>query len=157
MAVRRRARGGGSGRLIGVTEPAPPLGPQPVPAPPAALGPTGRGAAYGLVLVLTVLLAVWAAFLVPLRVDGTLVPVCWLLALGGTVGLGTAGGRLYGKAGVIGPVLLWLVVAFTFGSRRAEGDLVVPGSTTGLVFLLAGAVGGAVAYGVQVTRAPSPR
>jgi len=141
-----------------VTEPAPPLGPPPVPATPAPpLGPTGRGAAYGLVLVLTVLLAVWGAFLVPLRVDGTLVPVCWLLALGGNVALGTAGGRLYGKAGVVGPVLLWLVVAFTFGSRRAEGDLVVPGSTTGLVFLLAGAVGGAVAYGVHVTRPPSPR
>ena len=140
-----------------MTEPAPPYGPPPVPAPPAPLGPTGRGAAYGLVLVLTVLLAVWGAFLVPLRVDGTLVPLCWLLALGGNVGLGTAGGRLYGKAGVVGPVLLWLVVAFTLGSRRAEGDLVVPGSTTGLVFLLAGAVGGAVAYGVQVTRAPAPR
>ena len=108
-------------------------------------------------LALTVLLAVWGAFLVPLRVGGTLVPLSWLLALGGNVGLGAAGGRLYGKAGAVVPVVLWLLVAFTLGTRRAEGDLVVPGSTAGLVFLLAGAVGGALAYGVQVTRAPSPR
>lgn len=125
--------------------------------PAAPLGPTGTAAAYALVLLLTVLLAVWGAFLVPLRVGGTLAPVCWLIALGGNVALGTAGGRLYGKAGTVVAALVWLVVAFTLGSKRTEGDLVVPGSTVGLVFLLLGAVGGAVAYGVQVTRLPSPR
>lgn len=108
-------------------------------------------------LALTVLLALWGAFLVPLRVSGVVLPVCWLLALVGNVVLGAAGGRLQGKAGVVLPVLLWLFVAFTLGNRRAEGDLVVPGSTAGLGFLLAGAVGGAVAYGLHVSRAPSPR
>lgn len=132
------------------SEPAPPTLPD---APP---GPVEVGAAYALVLVLSVLVALWGAFLVPLRVGGTLVPVCWLLALGSTAVLGAWGGRLLGKAGAVVPVLLWLAVAFTLGTRRAEGDLVVPGSTTGIVFLLAGAVGGAVAYGVQVTRLPAP-
>ena len=126
-------------------------------APPAPLGAAARTAAYALVLALTVLLALWGAFLVPFRVSGTLVPVSWLLALAGNVVLGTAGGRLYGRAGAVVPMLLWLVVALTLGSRRAEGDLVVPGSTTGLVFLLVGAVGGAMAFGWQVTRPPSPR
>ena len=125
--------------------------------PPAPLGAAARTAAYALVLALTVLLALWGAFLVPFRVSGTLVPVSWLLAVAGNVVLGTAGGRLYGRAGAVVPMLLWLVVALTLGSRRAEGDLVVPGSTTGLVFLLVGAVGGAMAFGWQVTRPPSPR
>lgn len=125
--------------------------------PPQPLGAAGRTAAYGLVLALTVLLALWGAFLVPLRVGGVLLPVSWVLALGGNVVLGVVGGCLHGKAGVVLPVLLWMLVAFTLGSRREEGDLVVPGSTTGLGFLLAGAVGGAVAYGLHVSRAPSPR
>ena len=120
--------------------------------PPAPLAGAGRTAAYALVLALSVLLALWGAFLVPFRVSGTLVPVSWLLALAGNAVLGTVGGRLHGRAGAVGPVLLWLVVALTLGSRRAEGDLVVPGSTTGLVFLLAGAVGGAMGYAWHVTR-----
>lgn len=125
--------------------------------PAAPLGRGGTAAAYALVLLLSVLLALWGAFLVPLRVGGTLVPVSWVVALVGNVVLGSIGGRLLGKLGAVVPVLLWLAVAFTLGSRRAEGDLVVPGSTPGLVFLLAGAVGGAVAYGVQVTRVSAPR
>lgn len=113
-----------------------------------------RRSIYGLVLLLTLLLAVWGAFLVPLRLGGALLPVSWVLALGTTLVGGVVGGRLLGKAGAVVPVLLWLAVAVTLGTKRSEGDLVVPGSTAGLVFLLAGALGGAVAYGIQVTRLP---
>ena len=126
------------------------------PAPPAAPpGPGQTAGAYALVLLLAVLLAVWGAFLVPLRVGGTLVPVSWAVAFGGNLVLGVAGDRLAGKAGALVPALLWLVLAFTLGSKRAEGDLVVPGSTEGVVFLLAGALGSAVAYAVAVLRPPS--
>ena len=51
-----------------------------------------RAGRFALVLLLTVLLAVWGAFLVPLRVGGVPVPVGLLLALA-TVPLGLAGGR----------------------------------------------------------------
>lgn len=120
--------------------------------PAAAPSRAAVAAAYALVLVLTVQLAVWGSFLVPLRIGATLAPVAWAVALVGNVVLGMSGGRLLGRAGAGVPALLWLVVAFTFGSRRAEGDLIVPGTPAGLIFLLLGAFGGAVAYGLHVTR-----
>ena len=146
-----------------MTEPAAqpgPTHPEPAEQPGVATpgpGAAARAAAYALVLVLTVLLAVWGAFLVPLRVAGLAVPVCWFVALAGNVVLGIAGGRLLGKVGAVVPVLVWSAVAFALGTRRSEGDLIVTGSVSGLGFLLAGAVGGAVAYGLQLTRLPSPR
>lgn len=110
-----------------------------------ALGPAGTALSYALVVLLTVLLAVWGAFLVPFRVAGVLVPVCWVLAVAGNTALCLAGGRLGGRAGAAVPGLLWVVVAFTLGSPRAEGDLVVPGTPVGLVFLLLGVGASAVA------------
>lgn len=105
-------------------------------------------APYALVLVLAVLLALWGAFLVPLRFGATPLPVSWFIALGGNLALGVAGGRLLGRPGALVPGLLWLAIALTLGTKRGEGDLVVPGTTMGLVFLLVGAVAAAVAYGV---------
>ena len=103
-------------------------------------------ASYALVLVLAVLLAVWGSFLVPLRVGSVPLPVSWLIAGVGHGVLGWAGGRLLGRLGALGPGLLWLVVAFTLGSSRSEGDLIVPGTVVGLVFLLVGGVASTVAY-----------
>ncbi len=120
-------------------------------------GRQGTYAAYGLVLVLTVLLAVWGAFLVPLRVGGTAVPVCWVVAVVGNVLLGRYGGQLLGRSGALVPGLLWLGIALTLGSKRREGDLIVPGSVTGLVFLLVGAIASAVAYGLASPGAPTSR
>ena len=104
-------------------------------------------ASYALVLLLALLLAVWGAFLVPLRIGTVPVPVSWVIAVVGNGLLGWVGGRLLGRLGAAGPGIVWLVVALTFGTQRAEGDLVVPGTTTGLVFLVSGAVASAVAYG----------
>lgn len=137
-----------------MTEPAPlsaPVGREPV----DPLGPFATVGAFALVLVLTVLLSLWGAFLVPLRIGGTLVPVCWVIALVGNVLLGRAGGRLLGRFGTVVPLLVWLAIAFTLGSRRTEGDLVVSGSPVGLGFLLAGALGGAASYVLFLSR-PTP-
>ena len=123
-------------------------------APPDA--PPGRAltwVSYALVLLLALLLAVWGAFLVPLRVGTVPVPVSWVIAIVGNGVLGWVGGRLLGRRGAAGPGIVWLVVALTLGSQRAEGDLVVPGTVPGLVFLVAGAIAGAVAYGA-VPRSP---
>ena len=104
-------------------------------------------ASYALVLLLALLLAVWGAFLVPLRIGTVPVPVSWVIAVVGNGLLGWVGGRLLGRVGAAGPGIVWLAVALTFGSQRAEGDLIVPGTVTGLVFLVAGAIASAVAYG----------
>lgn len=128
----------------------------PDPSPAAAPGrgpqepltPAQTRAAYGLVLLLTVLVSLWGAFLVPLRWGATPLPVAWVIAAAGNLALGWAGARLLGRRGVLGPAVLWLVIALTLGSKRGEGDLVIPGTTIGLVYLLVGAVASAVAYGL---------
>ena len=119
---------------------------------PGAWSTSERAWAYALLVLLTVLLALWGAFLVPFRVGGTLVPVSWAVAVVGNLAVGRAGARLAGSTGAVVPGVLWLGLVFTLSSRRAEGDLVVPGTTVGLVFLLAGAVASAVAYGLAVLR-----
>lgn len=107
---------------------------------------------FALVLLLTVLLCLWAAFLVPLRVGGVRVPVSLLIALVGNVLLGRAGGRLLGAPGVLVPGLLWLSLAYLLGTQRAGGDLVIPGDLVGIAFLALGALGFAVAFGMTSAR-----
>jgi hypothetical protein len=114
-----------------------------------------RGWAGALVLVLTVLLAVWGAFLVPFRVGATVVPVSLVIAVVGNVLVGRAASRLAGSAGALGTGVLWVGLALVLSSRRAEGDVVVPGTTVGMAFLLSGALASAVAYGAAVLR-PAP-
>jgi hypothetical protein len=114
--------------------------------------PAQRGWAYGLVLLLTVLLAFWGAFLVPFRVGARLVPVSLVIAVVGNVLVGRAASRVAGSAGALVTGALWIGVVLVLSSRRAEGDVVVPGSAVGTGFLLAGAVASAVAYGAAVLR-----
>ena len=114
-----------------------------------------RGWAYVLVLLLTVLLALWGAFLVPLRVGGTLVPVSLVIAVVGNVLVGRAASRLAGSSGALVTGGLWLALTLVLASRRAEGDVVVPGSAVGMGFLVTGALASAIAYGAAVVR-PGP-
>ena len=111
-----------------------------------AAGPADRfvgAAAYALVLVLTVEFALWGAFLVPFRVGGVVVPLCWIVAVVGNLAVGRAGGRLAGRLGAGVPGLLWLAVVVPLMTKRTEGDLVIVG-LVGLVFLAAGALASAV-------------
>jgi hypothetical protein len=110
------------------------------------------------VLWLAVLNAVFGAFLVPLRVGTTVLPVALLFASIGNYALGSAGGRVLGRRlGAAGPALVWLVLSLTFGSRRREGDLIIPSGWVGVSFLVVGAVASAVAYGLAVPAAtPGP-
>jgi hypothetical protein len=86
-------------------------------APPAPLGRLATWAAYALVLALAVLLAVWGAFLVPLRVGTVPLPLSWVVAAVGNAALGRAGGLLLGRGGAVGPGVVWLAVALTLGSK----------------------------------------
>ena len=124
---------------------------------PRAWSPAQRAWAYALLVLLTVLLAVWGAFLVPFRVGATLVPISWVVAVLGNLAVGRAGARLAGPSGALVPGAVWLAVVVLLSSRRAEGDLVVPGTVVGLVFLVAGAVASAGAGASAVLRPGSPR
>ena len=111
---------------------------------------------YALVLLLSLLFAVWGAFLVPLRVFGVLFPASLVLAGAGNYVLGLAGSRLHGRLGAAVPGVLWFVVASVLQSRRPEGDLVVVANLVGLLFLLVGTVGAAVPVGLAPRRSTAP-
>lgn len=125
--------------------------PDPVSAPQAAepLSGAERGLGIGLLLALTVLLCLWSAFLVPLRIGTVRLPVSLLVAGVGNALLGRAGARLLGVPGIVVPAALWMGLAFLLGTRRTEGDLVVPGDVVGTLFLAVGALGFAVAYAMR--------
>jgi hypothetical protein len=121
-------------------------------------GPPSTGfvaASYVVVVLLTVLLTLWGAFLVPFRVGGVLVPVCWLVAALGNAGVALLGSRLLGSPGAAVPGLVWVALVFTLVPRRTEGDLVLPANYVALGYLLIGAVASAVAWGFASARARS--
>ena len=121
-------------------------------------GPVVVGASYALVLALTLLVAVWGAFLVPLRTAGGGVPLPVSLLLAAAMApLTAAGARLLGRLGGVVPVGLWLVVALALGARRPEGDVVVTGSLVGTAYLLGGAVACAVGFGWASAQPRNPR
>jgi len=133
----------------------------PAPAePPAPARPdraadplAARVVAGVLISLFSVGLALVEAFLVPLRVGTVPLPICVLLAVAGNVVLTKLAVRQTGSVvvGVLQPVL-WLLVVVVLSLPRAEGDLIVPGSATGLVFLFAGAVAGAYGVASEITR-----
>jgi hypothetical protein len=96
------------------------------------------GAVVGVVLGLTLLLSVWAAFLVPVRIGSTPAPL-WLVPLVAMLALAVVAGRRLGLVGALPPAVLWLTVSLLgFGRQRAEGDVVVPSSIAGLAYLYGG-------------------
>lgn len=108
----------------------------------------GTAAAYLLVLVLTVELAVWGAFLTPARLFGLASPVAGAIAVVGNLVLGMAGARVLGRRlGAVLPGALWLIIALALASKRSE-ELVVLGNLRGLAYLAGGSVAAACAVGL---------
>ena len=117
--------------------------------------------------VATVVVAGWLAlvevFWLPWRVGGVPVPVSLVAAVVGNVLLVDAARRLSGSRLVaVLPALVWLGVALAAGSRRPEGDLLLPGgdAVTQLVnlgFLLLGVVSAAFAVGRVLAGPPLSR
>jgi hypothetical protein len=98
-------------------------------------------------------LAVVECFLVPLRIGSVPFPITILLAVAGNIALAKLAARQTGSiAGAAVPPVLWLLVVIVLSLPRAEGDLIVEGSLTGLVFLFAGAVAGAFGVASEITR-----
>lgn len=65
-----------------------------------------------------------------------------------------AGLGMGGRLGATIPAVMWAVVAFVMSMRRAEGDLVVPGTTAGYVYIIGGMV--AAVAGVMMVPAARP-
>jgi threonine/homoserine efflux transporter RhtA len=106
-----------------------------------------------LIAVFAVALALVEAFLVPLRIGTVPLPVCVPLAMAGNIVLATLAARRTGSiAWAAAPPVLWLLVVIVLSLPRAEGDLIVPGTLTGLVFLFAGAIAGAYGVASEITR-----
>jgi hypothetical protein len=96
-------------------------------------------------------LAVLECFLVPLRIGTVSVPVALLVAVVGNVALTRAMYRVTGnRVAAAVPVVGWLVLVLVFASRTSEGDLVVPGTWPGLLFLFGGTIAGAATLGRTV-------
>jgi hypothetical protein len=94
-----------------------------------------------------VLLALIGAFLTPLRIGGTLVPVSILLGIVGNVALIWFAYRVTeNKLLGLLPGLVWLGLTFLGVERTTEGDLVLT-NWVATVYLYAGAITvGAAAY-----------
>lgn len=112
--------------------------------PPAVRAPlvllaAGAGAVAGLL----------GSFVHPTEVVG--LPAGLVLAAGLSGAVFVTAGLLLGRSGAAGAALGWLAVVLVLASRRPEGDLVVPGSLAGYVWLL----GGTLLAGVCVATASS--
>ena len=130
-----------------------PEAPDPPGPDPLAL----RLAAGVLIAVAAVGLALLECFLVPLRIGSVPLPIAVPLAMAGNIGLPRLAGRWTGSvAGAALPPVLWLAVVIVLALPRPEGDLIVQGTLTGLVFLFAGAVSGAYGVAAEITRRVRP-
>ena len=111
-----------------------------------------------------VVVAAWLAlvevFWLPWRVGGVPVPISIVAAVAGNLLLVGAARRLSGSRLVaVLPAVVWLVVVVAAASRRAEGDLLLPGGdavtqTVNLGFLLVGVVAAAFAVGRALGSGP---
>jgi hypothetical protein len=127
------------------------------PADPALDPLVLRVVAGILVTVAAIGLAVIEAFLVPLRAGSVRLPICVPLAVFGNILLARLALRQTGSilAAGLQPVV-WLVTVLVLSLPRAEGDVIVEGTVTGLVFLFGGAVGGAYAVASGINRRIAP-
>jgi len=95
-------------------------------------------------VVLTLLLSLWAAFLVPLRIGTAPLPVS-LVLLATVLVLGVLAGRSAGWPGALLLAALWAGINVPLSIPRPEGDLVVPGfygsSLVGLLYQFGGILG----------------
>ena len=116
------------------------------------------GAAYLLVLVLTVELALAEALLTASRPLGHPLPVAAALAAVANPLLCFAGGRLTGRTwGAVVPGVLWLGLVMLLGSKRPEGDLIILGNGRGFGLIAVGALAAVIGAVVGATPRASTR
>jgi hypothetical protein len=129
-------------------------------APPAARPAWLRLLAGALVGVAAVQSALLEVFYVPLRAGTVILPVSALAAVVFNVLLPQLMHRAtQTRWAAVVPAVLWLVVVLGLAMGRPEGDVVLPGTPSGAVGVVALVVlfGGTAAAAFGVTRALPPR
>ncbi|MDL4772177.1 DUF6113 family protein [Actinomadura xylanilytica] len=66
-----------------------------------------------------------------------------------------AGWGMGTRLGALIPAIVWAVVTFVMSMQQPEGDLVVPGTTAGYVYIVGGLVAAVVAVSLVPARNPS--
>ena len=100
------------------------------------------------------------ALIVPLYWGSVIVPIAVVLAVVSNVALPRLAGALVpSTAAALAPFLGWLIVVVGFGVvSRPEGDVILPGSPSSLVFVTYGLLlGGALAGTVTVVLVSPPK
>ncbi|WP_051712841.1 DUF6113 family protein [Spirillospora albida] len=130
-------------------------------APPPAPEPAGAdgtldafvsGAAYAVLALLGSVVALLGSFCIGWTVAG--VPAAAIAAVVVVFGLVRAAGwGMGGRLGALIPAVVWGLVVFVMSMRRPEGDLVVPATVAGYIYI----IGGMVAAVIGVARVPSAR
>lgn len=111
------------------------------------------GAAYGLLVVLGVLLGVVGSFTFSWAAAG-LPMAAVLLAVVNFAVFRFAGWAMEGKLGAVAVAAPWLIVVVLLSSPRPEGDLIVTGTLAGYLFIFGGSIAAVAA--MAMTRSPRP-
>ncbi|MBG6087267.1 DUF6113 family protein [Actinomadura viridis] len=122
-------------------------------APNEALEAFVSGAAYAALGVLGAVIGLIGSFAQEWTAGP--VPVAGLVLIAVNFGTALAAGRaMGGRLAAAIPTLVWAAVAFAMSVRRPEGDLVVPGTLTGYLFIIGGLVAGVAAVSLVPSRRP---
>lgn len=125
--------------MTGPSGPAEPPHAPDLPREPPPTPPFVTGAAYGVLVVLGLLLGLvgsfefsWTAFGLPIAAI--------VVAVVDFAVFRAAGWAMQTRLGVAAAAVPWLVVTVLLSTRRAEGDLVVTGTLAGYVYIFGGAI-----------------
>lgn len=113
------------------------------------------GAAYGVLLVLGVLVGIYGSFYYAMSLAG--VPLGALVAVFVNFLMCRAAGRaMRTRLGALLPAIGWLVTVVVFSSERSEGDLLITGTVSGYIFLFGGIIAAAIAVGMSFAYPSGP-
>ncbi|MFI0353444.1 DUF6113 family protein [Actinomadura sp. 9N407] len=111
------------------------------------------GAAYTALGLLGALLGLLGSFAHTWTVGAVPVAGIALIAANFAV-VRLAGWGMGGRLGAAVPMLCWSAVAVLMSVRRSEGDLIIPGTDAGYLFIVGGLVAGVIAVSLVPARRP---
>ncbi|MFC9972657.1 DUF6113 family protein [Spirillospora sp. NPDC127200] len=118
------------------------------------LGEFVAGAAYAALGLLAAVVAVLGAFAQDWSLGGAPVAAIGLVAAN-FVFVRLAGWAMGSRLGAVIPAVVWSLTVFLLSFQRPEGDLVIPGTVAGYVFIFGGMVAAVIAAGTTPTRRPA--
>jgi hypothetical protein len=128
------------------------------PVEPPTLGRALIAAGVLLFAIAGALSGALETLLVPLRFDAMLVPIAIPLAIGSNIALPILSRRLNDtSAAAIPPVAAWIVTVVVLAGSRPEGDILLPGGKSNLLYVSYGMLIGGLAAGVATVTLTSLR